>query len=406
MQLVFQQFGIDEDLIKKLFLSHNHKPPSDQMIVFNRATYFGKESEYVNEVLKNGSTQGDGNFTKLCHQLLEKKYGFLKTYLTTSCSDALELAALLCDIKPGDEVICPSFTFVSTANAFLLRGARLVFCDSEKENPNMDVNHIEQLITNKTKAIAVMHYAGIGCNMEAIMALAEKHNLLVVEDAAQCIDAYYHGKPLGSIGHLGAFSFHATKNITCGEGGFISVNDERFRMRAEIIREKGTNRASFFRGEVDKYGWVEMGSSFLPSDIVAAVLYGQLEQLSAIQQNRMNVWNQYHDAFNMFEKDAAISRMYVPENVQHNAHMYYLLFQNLEQRSSYIDYMKSHEVQCSFHYLSLHDSKFFRNQYSGGALKNSDHFSNTLVRLPLYNGLSKAEIDQVIDYTLKFYKTI
>lgn len=376
------------------------------MIVFNRATYNGNESKYVNEVLAGGHTHGDGVFTKRSQEFLEKRYGFLKTFLTTSCSDALELAALLCDLKPGDEVIVPSFTFVSTANAFLLRGAKLVFCDSMIDNPNMDVGHVAKLITPKTKVIAVMHYAGIGCDMDAIMKLAAENNLLVVEDAAQCMDAYYNGKALGSIGHMGAFSFHSTKNITTGEGGFISINDERFAKRAEIIREKGTNRASFFRGEVDKYGWVEMGSSFLPSDIIGAVLYGQLEQINQLQKRRMQIWNSYNNAFASFDQSEKIKRMHVPANAQHNAHMYYLLFQNLEQRSSYIQFMKENEVQCSFHYLSLHDSKFFKDQYNGVALPNSDRFSNTLVRLPLHNALTDANVQKVCELTVSFHQSI
>ena len=271
------------------------------MIPFNKPHLTGKETDYIRESVLSGKISGDGIYTKKCHQYFESKYGFRKAMLTTSCTDALEMCAILLDIKPGDEVIAPSYTFVSTVNAFVLRGAKIIFADSCVENPNIDMNDVEKLITPKTRAIIVVHYAGIACDMDRVMQLASDHNLFVVEDAAQAIDSYYNGKPLGSIGHLAAFSFHETKNIISGEGGMLVVNDDQFIKRAEIIREKGTNRSSFFRGEIDKYGWVDIGSSFLPSDIIAAFLYAQIENIDVIQSKRREIWDRYYSALKPLE---------------------------------------------------------------------------------------------------------
>ena len=292
------------------------------MIPFNKPYLSGKETDYIREAVLSGKISGDGLFTKRCHDFFEQKYGFKKVLLTTSCTDALEMAAILIDIQPGDEVIMPSYTFVSTANAFVLRGARIVFADSNKDNPNIDTDLIETLITPKTKAIVPIHYAGIACDMDKIMSLAEKYKLFVVEDAAQAIDSYFKDRPLGSIGHLAAFSFHETKNIISGEGGILIINDKRFIERAEIIREKGTNRSAFFRGEVNKYEWVDIGSSFLPSDIIAAFLFAQLENLNDIQEKRKQIWQTYHNNLKPLEYEGKIRLPHIPYFSTYNAHMF------------------------------------------------------------------------------------
>jgi dTDP-4-amino-4,6-dideoxygalactose transaminase len=340
----------------------------------------------------------------LCQAWMEQRYGFKKCLLTTSCTDALELAALLLNIQPGDEVIVPSYTFVSTVNAFALRGAHLVFADSTALNPNIDPEAIKALITPRTKAIVVVHYAGMACDMEAIMQMANEYQLFVVEDAAQAIDAYYQHKPLGSFGHLAAFSFHETKNIQSGEGGMLVVNDARFSLQAEILREKGTNRAAFFRGEVDKYGWVAVGSSFLASDITAAFLYAQLEQLTAIQAKRCALWQAYQDSFMPL---AAKGLIKVPEALQgatSNGHLYYLVCKDIHQRNALIACLKEQGIQAVFHYLSLHSSAYFASQYKGAALPYSDYYSDCLVRLPLYADLSSEQQTQIINCILDFFK--
>ena len=304
-----------------------HKTP------FNKPYLTGNEVLYIYQAVSSNKISGDGMFTKKCHDFFEKRYGFRKCLLTSSCTDALEMAAILLNLKPGDEVIMPSYTFVSTATAFVLRGADIIFCDSRKDHPGMDEDQIEQLITERTKAIVPVHYGGVACDMDKIMDLAAKYNLHVVEDAAQSIDSYYTGrdgikKPLGSIGHLAAFSFHETKNIMSGEGGMLVINDEKFMERAEIIREKGTNRSKFFRGELDKYGWVDIGSSFLPSDIIAAFLYAQLENLDDIQKKRILLWNTYWDVLSPFAK-GSFSLPYIPSYATNNAHMFYIVFNSL-----------------------------------------------------------------------------
>lgn len=371
------------------------------MIPFNKPYFSGRELKYLEEVCHSTTMSGNGDFTKKCHTFFEQKYGFKKCLLATSGTDALEMCAMLCNLKPGDEVIVPSYTFVSTALAFLREGAKVVFADSSAENPNMEVEQIEPLINEKTKVIAVVHYAGVACDMDAIMALAEKHNLLVVEDAAHCIDSFYKGRALGSIGHLGAFSFHETKNISSGEGGMCVINDERFIRRAEIIWEKGTNRAEFYRGMVNKYGWVDMGSSFLPSEFNAAYLWAQLEQLDDIQGKRKHIWNRYFEGLNG-KIGNEVKLPNIPEYATNNAHMFYLLCPSLEYRTALMKFLKENDVQTTFHYLPLHSSKFYENKHDGRELPNCDRYGDTLVRLPLFYELSDMEIDKIVKLIVEF----
>ncbi|SFB99697.1 dTDP-4-amino-4,6-dideoxygalactose transaminase [Flexibacter flexilis DSM 6793] len=378
------------------------------MIPFNKPYMTGKETEYIKEAVISGKISGDGVFTKKCNEFFEKELGFKKVLLTTSCTDALEMAAILIDLQPDDEVIMPSYTFVSTANAFVLRGAKLVFADSNADNPNLDADKIEALITPKTKAIVPVHYAGIACDMGKIMELAEKHNLYVIEDAAQAIDSFYvmpdgTKKPLGTIGHLAAFSFHETKNIISGEGGMLAINDERFVKRAEIIREKGTNRSSFFRGEVDKYGWVDVGSSFLPSDIIAAFLYAQLENMDAIQAQRRQIWQRYWDGLSPLVQQGKLRLPYLPDFATNNAHMFYIITKDLTERTALIAALKKENIHPVFHYLSLHTSPFYADKHDGRALPESDFYTDTLVRLPLYFELSEEQQTRVISEIVKFY---
>jgi dTDP-4-amino-4,6-dideoxygalactose transaminase len=376
----------------------------ENKIGFNKPYLTGKESEYIVQAVNSGKISGDGVFTKKCHDFFEKRYHFKKVLLTTSCTDALEMAAILLDIKEGDEVIAPSYTFVSTVNAFVLRGAKIVFVDSSKDSPNLDIDKIEELITPKTKVIVPVHYAGIACDMDKLMALANKHNLFVVEDAAQAIDSFYKEKPLGSIGHLAAFSFHETKNIISGEGGMLVVNDDRFVKRAEIIREKGTNRSSFFRGEVDKYGWVDIGSSFLPSDIIAAFLFAQLENLEDIQAKRKQIWNQYYAGLKSLENQGKVKLPQLPDFATNNAHMFFIQCSSLSERTDLIEYLKANEVYSVFHYLSLHKSPYYLNKHDGRELIVSDQYTDTLLRLPFYYELKESDVLKVINLITTFYK--
>lgn len=364
------------------------------MIPFNKPYCSGREISYIQEVCRSTTMSGNGQFTKLCHGFFEKRYGFRKCLLTTSGTDALEMCAMLCDLEAGDEVIVPSYTFVSSAIAFLREGAVIRFADSGAGNPNITAENIEPLINNKTKVIVVVHYAGVACDMDSIMALAEKHNLLVVEDAAHAIDSYYKDKPLGSIGHLAAFSFHETKNINCGEGGMLVVNDERFVRRSEILWEKGTNRAEFYRGMVNKYGWCDTGSSFLPSELNAAFLWAQLEQLDEIQGKRRHIWESY-DKELKGNLPKGITRPELPEYATNNYHMYYLLCENLEQRTKLMNYLKNNGVQTTFHYLPLHSSAYYQDKHDGRQLPNCDRFADTLVRLPLFYELKDEEINKI-----------
>ena len=367
------------------------------MIPFNKPFLTGKETHYIYEAVNSGKISGNGIFTKKCQKWFEEQYGFKKVLLTTSCTDALEMAAILANIQPGDEVIVPSYTFVSTAIAFVRQGATIIFADSYSNNPNIDAGKIETLITPKTKAIVPVHYAGVACDMDKIMELASKYNLLVIEDAAQAIDSFYTGKDgvkraLGSIGHLAAFSFHETKNIIAGEGGMLTINDDRFIERAEIIWEKGTNRSQFFRGEVNKYGWVDTGSSFLPSEIIAAFLWAQIENLDAIQEKRKELWNLYYNGFKKLQSSLNIKLPEVPAYATNNAHMFYLVFKEAAGRSNFINVLKENNIHAVFHYLSLHNSEYYQAKHDGRVLINSDKFTECLVRLPLFYELNTSNV--------------
>lgn len=372
-------------------------------IPFNKPFFIGKETDYISQAVKFGKISGDGIFTKKCHDFFEKKYGFKKVLLTTSCTTALEMAAILIDIKIGDEVIMPSYTFVSTANAFVLRGAKIIFVDSNEHNPNMDVKTVESLITSKTKAIVVVHYAGISCEMDTIMKLAKKHNLFVIEDAAQSIDSFYKNRPLGSIGHLAAFSFHETKNVISGEGGMLVINDAKFINRAEIIREKGTNRSQFFRGGLDQYDWVDIGSSFLPSDLIAAFLYAQLEKLGTIQKKRMKIWIRYNDALKTLAVSGKIKLPKIPEFATNNAHIFYLICRSKDERTALISHLKDDGILAVFHYISLHKSPFYRTLEDSRELIYADIYTERLLRLPVFYNLTNKQQTLVIKSIIQFY---
>ena len=375
-------------------------------IPFNKPHLTGKEAHYMYQAVAEGKLSGNGAFTKRCQQFFEERYGFKKCLLTTSCTDALEMAAILCDIQPGDEVVVPSYTFVSSALAFVRAGAKIVFADSMAENPNIDAEKIEALITPRTKAIVPVHYAGVACDMDRIMEIANKHNLIVVEDAAQAIDSYYKGRPLGSIGHLSAFSFHETKNIIAGEGGMLCINDERFIRRAEIIWEKGTNRAEFFRGEVNKYGWVDTGSSFLPSEVIAAFLWAQLEHLDEIQARRKHLWELYNTCLSPLTSNLLpkLALPVIPSYATNNAHMFYLVCNSLEERTALIKNLKDNGVLAVFHYLSLHSSPYYMDKHDGRELVECDRYADCLVRLPMYYDLKDEEVKQICDLVNEFTK--
>ena len=383
-------------------------------INFNQPHLTGKEAHYMYEAVYAGKLSGNGRFTKACQAWSEQRYDFRKCLLTTSGTDALEMCAMLCNLQPGDEVIVPSYTFVSTALAFLREGAKVVFADSMKRNPNIDAQAIEALITPRTKVIVPVHYAGVACDMDAIMAIAEKHHLLVVEDAAQAIDSFHKSgrwkveggkKPLGGIGHLAAFSFHETKNVTAGgEGGLLVVNDERFVRRAEIIWEKGTNRAEFFRGEVNKYGWVDMGSSFLPSEVNAAFLWAQLENIDDIQAKRKALWNRYYKRLQPLAEQGRFTLPDIPEYATNNAHMFYLVLPSLEARTALINWFKAHEVLAVFHYLSLHSSEFYKHKHDGRQLPECDRYADCLVRLPLFYDLTIEQVDSICELVSTYYQ--
>ncbi len=372
-------------------------------ISFNKPFLSGNETKYIEEAVRSMKISGDGIFTKKCHTFFEEKYGFLKCLLTTSCTDALEMAAILIDIQAGDEVIMPSYTFVSTANAFVLRGAKIVFVDSLPDHPNIDVSKIEALITPKTKAIVPVHYGGVACDMDVIMELATRYNLFVIEDAAQAIDSFYKGLPLGGIGHLAAFSFHETKNIISGEGGMLVINDVQFAERAEIIREKGTNRSQFYRGEVDKYGWMDIGSSFLPSDIIAAFLFAQLENLDKIQAKRIASWNAYYELLKPLADKNLFKLLHFDKDKTNNGHLFALILPNLEERTQLIDFMRKKGILAVFHYLSLHKSPFYHEKHDGRTLENCDNFSDTLIRLPFYYELTQEEIEFICNSIIQYF---
>ncbi|WP_339003270.1 dTDP-4-amino-4,6-dideoxygalactose transaminase [Fusobacterium polymorphum] len=375
------------------------------MIPFNVPPYVGKELDYVREAMeKNHKICGDGPFTKKCNEWIEKRFNIEKVLLTTSCTHATEMAAILADIKEGDEVIAPSFTFVSTVNPFVLRGAKIVFIDINPKTMNMDENLIEAAITEKTKAILPVHYAGVACNMDKIMEIAEKYSLIVIEDAAQGMMSEYKGKPLGSIADYGCFSFHETKNYSMGEGGALLIKDKKNIEKAEIIREKGTNRSRFFRGQVDKYTWVDKGSSYLPSELNAAYLYGQLENADLIYNDRMNSWNKYKVLLQELADKNLIELQYIPENCKHNAHMFYIKCKDLDERTLLIDYLKKDQIWAVFHYIPLHSAeagiKFGRFH---GEDKYTTKESERLLRLPLYYGLKEEDIKFVVSKIKEFY---
>ena len=371
-------------------------------IPFNKPYLSGKEIQYIEQAVKSGKISGNGFFTQKCQQYFQERYGFKKALLTTSCTDALEMCAILANIQPGDEVIIPSYTFVSTALAFVRQGAIIVFADSLLDHPNIDADQIEVLITPKTKAIIPVHYAGVACDMDKIMKLAQKYDLLVIEDAAQSIESFYKDKPLGSIGHMAAFSFHETKNINSGEGGLLAINDDRFIARAEIIWEKGTNRAEFFRGEVNKYSWVDTGSSFLPSEIIAAYLWAQLENLEDIQQRRINIASQYRRRLGDWAAKNSVGLPSIPGYATDNGHMFYLTFKSANQRTQMISYLKSNGIFAVFHYLSLHKSEYYKDKSISKNLTNSDWFTDNLLRLPLYYELSNENIKYICNTIINF----
>jgi dTDP-4-amino-4,6-dideoxygalactose transaminase len=373
-------------------------------IPFNKPYFSGNETRYIEQAVRSGKISGDGLFTRRVHEFFEQKLGFQKVLLTTSCTDALEMAALLLDIQPGDEVLMPSFTFVSTANAFVLRGAKVIFVDSTALNPNIDATALESLVTPRTRAIVPVHYAGIACDMDVIQAVADRHGLVVVEDAAHAIDSYYRGQPLGSLGQLAAFSFHETKNIISGEGGMLAINNAPFGPRAEIIREKGTTRTAFYRGEVDKYGWVDLGSSFLPSDIIAAYLWAQLENLVDIQRQRRAIWQRYYVAFSPL-LGRGIGLPVLPDYATNNGHLFYLVCRSLLERTALIAYLKQRGIWAVFHYLPLHKSAYYTAQHDGRALPWAEHYADRLVRLPLFYELIEADQHRIIEAVLEFYQT-
>ena len=374
------------------------------MIPFNKPFLTGKETHFIYDaVYKQKKLSGNGHYTKLCQDYFTEKYNFRKCLLTTSCTDALEMCSILIDVQPDDEIIVPSYTFVSSANAFVLRGANIIFADSKAEHPNISPNQIKKLITPKTKAIVVVHYAGYACEMDEIKAICDEHNIFLIEDAAQAIDSFYKGKPLGSFGDLATMSFHETKNIISGEGGMLIINNENFIDRSEVIWEKGTNRAAFFRGEVNKYGWSDIGSSFLPSELTSAFLYAQLIELNKIQGKRKFIWNSYNDKLQKL-KDKYNFKLSDPNpNASVNGHLFYMVCDSLETRNDLIQFLHDKNINAVFHYLSLHSSPFYSDKYKGNELPNSDMYSDCLLRLPLFVDLNEEEIEYIVNSIVDFY---
>lgn len=372
-------------------------------IPFNKPFLTGRELEYIQQAVASGKISGNGVFTGKCHSWMKERFGFRNVLLTSSCTDALEMAALLGNIGHGDEVIVPSYTFVSTSNAFVLRGADIVFADSRPDEPNMDCERLGELITPRTKAIVAVHYAGVACDMDALRLLAKEHGLLLVEDAAQAIDSYYKGQPLGGLGDLGTFSFHETKNIISGEGGMLCVNNPDMEKRAEIIWEKGTNRSAFWRGEVDKYGWVDIGSSFLPSDVTAAFLFAQLEQMEGIQARRRMLWDRYHTLLKPLSDQGVVQLPWIPSYATNNAHMFYMVCGSLGERSALIEHLKNAGVHAVFHYQSLHRSPYYSERHGSRMLPNCDRYTDCLLRLPLFYELQEKQVDHIASLIRDFY---
>ncbi|MBX3102993.1 MAG: dTDP-4-amino-4,6-dideoxygalactose transaminase [Bacteroidetes bacterium] len=375
-----------------------------ESINFNVPYLTGKETAYIIDAVGRKKLSGNGHYNKLCQQYLNQRYGFGKSLLTNSCTDALEMCALLLRLQPGDEVIVPSYTFVSTASAFILHGARVVFADSNAEEPNLDVSRVEALITPRTRAIVAVHYAGFAVDMDPLLALARKYNLVIIEDAAQAIESFYKGKALGSIGSMAAFSFHETKNIISGEGGLLSLNDAAFFERAEIIWEKGTNRAAFFRGEVAKYNWVDIGASYLPSEVTAAFLYAQLEQLEQIQARRVHLFNRYARLLEPLESAGYLKRAVIPAHATVNGHMFYVLCNSLAERTALIDHLKSKGIMAVFHYLALHESPYYHDKHDGRELPRASRFADILLRLPMFYELTEAQQDYIAGEIQRFFR--
>lgn len=374
-------------------------------IPFNKIYLTGNELRYLQRAIEDGRLSGKGVFTRKCEQFFETRYGFSKIFLTTSCTDALEMAAILTGISSEDEVIIPSYTCVSTANPFILRGARVVFADSSADSPNIDASKIEALITKKTKAIVIVHYAGIACDVGKIMEIVSRYGLILIEDAAHALDSYYQNRPLGSLGHLAAFSFHETKNITSGEGGMLVINDKKYLQRANIVYEKGTDRAAFLNGEIEKYRWRDIGSSFMPSELTSAFLYAQLEKMEEIQNKRKMCWELYYDELKPLEKKGLLKVPGFPSFASNNAHIFSLLCNNPEERSVLISYLKKNNILSAFHFQSLHKSPFFITKHDGRELPWSDFYSDCLLRLPLYAGLKSTAIQEITGLINNFYLT-
>jgi len=373
-------------------------------IPFNKPYFAGREIQYIVNAAYHGHISGNGVYTKLCHQFFEDRYDFKKTFLTTSCTDAFEMAVILLNIKFGDEIIMPSFTFVSTTNPFLMKGARIVFADSLTEYPNMDMDSVEALITAKTRVLVVMHYGGVAVEMDKAIALAKKYNLILIEDTAHAIEAHYKGKPLGSFGDFATFSFHETKNVSAGEGGLLAINNEKYIERAEIIWEKGTNRAAFARGEVEKYEWVDIGASFLPSDMIAGVLYAQLEIIDDIQKKRKAIWKRYYNNLKPLENKGLLKLPQIPAFADNNGHLFYLLLNSNEQRNSMLEYLNNNYVHAVFHYLPLHLSPFYKDKHDGRLLPNAVRFAKTLLRLPFFYELPLELVDFVCEKVSRFFE--
>jgi len=369
-------------------------------VPFNIPHNTGKELEYIDDVIMRKKLSGNGKYTKLCQQWLKEKFGIRHCLLTTSCTDALEMSGVLSEIGYEDEVIIPTYTFSSAANAFVLRGAKIVYADSQEQHPNIDHTKLESLITTRTKAIVVVHYAGVACEMDTIMEIAERHNLIVIEDAAQAIGVKYKDRYLGTIGHFGAYSFHATKNIQCGEGGLLCVNDDKYISRSEIIWEKGTNRAAFLRGEVDKYTWVDVGSSYLPSELTAAFLWGQLEQFDEIQSSRVNAWDRYFEKLSSIQE---ISLPFIPHYSTNNAHIFYIICKSLDERDMLSDYLKTKSIQAYFHFINLHSSPNGKCEHQNQVFQNAVKYENNLLRLPIFNDMKDDSVDYVVSEISNYF---
>lgn len=372
-------------------------------IPFNKPFFAGKEVQNIVNAAYYGHLSGNGVYTKMCHQFFEDRWGFKKTYLTSSCTDAFEMATMLMDLKPGDEVIMPSFTFVSTTSPFILRGAKLVFSDSSAGHPNIDMEKVEELITDRTKVLVVMHYGGVAVDMDKAVELAKKYNLILFEDVAHAIDSYYKGKPLGTFGDFAAFSFHETKNVSCGEGGLLAVNNEKYFDKADIAWDKGTNRAAFERREVDQYEWVGLGASYMPSDMIAGMLYAQLENIEDIQHKRIQIWERYYENLKTLQENNLAIIPHIPEYATNNGHLFYLLLHDKEQRNALIDFLDKNHIMAVFHYLPLHNSPYFKNKHDGRLLINAERFSETIVRLPLFYELPLMIVDMICDKVKEFF---